>query len=185
MHSGSNAQEDSCIGKLGFRPRDWRTNRHHRACERTKQRSAWWSRDGWPLTHRASKGGPGGRLVAAARDSPSLQDLCAQASSAKAHTDECFDVWRVEARPPSFNFSFLFPFPNFWPCAFLPFYLCFPVIFWKQENGGTVRLCPSLWKTATVSVYYFAHAGSRLFIISITKLFLDFYIPSSQMPVKD
>jgi hypothetical protein len=111
--------------------------------------------------------------------------LCAQASSAKAHTDECFDVWRVEARSPSFNFSVLFSFPNFWPCAFLLFYLCFPVIFWKQENGRTVRFCPSLWKTTTVYVYYFAHASPWLFIISITKPFLDSYTPSSRMSVKD
>ena len=43
----------------------------------------------------------------------------------------------------------------------------------KQENGRTVRLCPSLRKTTTMSIY-FAHASSWLFIISITKPFLDF-----------
>ena len=43
----------------------------------------------------------------------------------------------------------------------------------KQENNRTVRLCPRLWKTIIVDVH-FAHANLWLFIIPITKPFLDF-----------
>ena len=44
----------------------------------------------------------------------------------------------------------------------------------KQENGRIVRLCPLLWKTTTIDVH-FVHAGSSwLFIIPMTKHFLDF-----------
>lgn len=116
--------------------KDWRTNRHHRACERTQQRSAWWSRDGWPSTHRASKGGPGERLVAAARDSPSLQDLCVQASSANLTLMNASMF--VEARrslAPFLHLSFLFAFLTFGLVPFT-FYLCFPVIcsFWEQRK---------------------------------------------------
>ena len=43
----------------------------------------------------------------------------------------------------------------------------------KQENGRTVRLCPLLWKI-TIVVVHFAHANPWLFIIPITKPFLNF-----------
>ena len=43
----------------------------------------------------------------------------------------------------------------------------------EQENGRTMRLCPSLRKISIVSVC-FSHANPWLFIISITKPFLDF-----------
>ena len=43
----------------------------------------------------------------------------------------------------------------------------------EQENGRTVRLCPSLGKTTTV-VVYFAHASPWLSYYIYTKLLLDF-----------
>ena len=45
--------------------------------------------------------------------------------------------------------------------------------FYNQENGGTMRLYPLLWKV-TIIVVHFAHASPWLFIIPITKSFLDF-----------
>ena len=54
----------------------------------------------------------------------------------------------------------------------------------KQENCRTVRLCSFLRKTTTL-VVHFAHVNPWLFIIPMTKLFLDFCAPSSQMRVKN